>query len=411
MSAPSTSAAKRRDPAFLAVDFFCGAGGTTRGLIDAGGYVMAGVDKDMRCRDTYVENNPNETVDYSPPRFLRRDIFQASEAYPDGEQAELEADLERLIDFYRSKAPDAPLLFAICAPCQPFTKLSRKQLSDARKAGRERDSNLLSEAAKFVERFRPEMVLSENVQGIRDPKYGGVWDEFRRSLEALGYVTGTKVVCTSKFGVPQYRRRSILIAVPRELARSNFLSDQEQPELIVPEEDPDNIVKTVQSAIGHLPRIAAGAMHAQIPNHKTRSLSELNLKRLAAAKPGMSNIYLEDTPDGDLSLACHRKVNAKLKVRCFTDVYTRMSPGRPSPTITTKCHSISNGRFGHYDVSQLRGISLREAAILQSFPEDYVFYPTDMIEPVARMIGNAVPPRLAEFYSRYLTSSIARVDA
>jgi len=199
--------------------------------------------------------------------------------------------------------------------------------------------------------------------------------------------------------------------VTRELARSNFLSDQEQPELIVPEEDPDNIVKTVQSAIGHLPRIAAGAMHAQIPNHKTRSLSELNLKRLAAAKPGMSNIYLEDTPDGDLSLACHRKVNAKLKVRCFTDVYTRMSPGRPSPTITTKCHSISNGRFGHYDVSQLRGISLREAAILQSFPEDYVFYPTDMIEPVARMIGNAVPPRLAEFYSRYLTSSIARVDA
>lgn len=411
MSTPSASAAKRRDPAFLAVDFFCGAGGTTRGLIDAGGYVMAGVDKDTRCRDTYVENNPNETVDYSPPRFLRRDIFQASEAYPDGEQAELEADLERLIDFYRSKAPDAPLLFAICAPCQPFTKLSRKELSDARKAGRERDSNLLSEAARFVERFRPEMVLSENVQGIRDPKYGGVWDEFRRTLDALGYVTGTKVVCTSKFGVPQYRRRSILIAVPRELARPDFLSDQKQPELIVPEEDPDNVVKTVQSAIGHLPRIAAGAMHAHIPNHKTRSLSELNLKRLAAAKPGMSNIYMEDTPDGDLSLACHRKVNAKLKVRCFTDVYTRMSPSRPSPTITTKCHSISNGRFGHYDVSQLRGISLREAAILQSFPENYVFYPTDMIEPVARMIGNAVPPRLAEFYSRYLTSSIARFDA
>ena len=411
MSAPSTSAARRRDPAFLAVDFFCGAGGTTRGLIDAGGYVMAGVDKDTRCRDTYVENNPNETVDYSPPRFLRRDIFPSTQAYPDGEQAELEADLERLIDFYRSKAPNAPLLFAICAPCQPFTKLSRKELSDARKAGRERDSNLLSEAAKFVKRFRPEMVLSENVQGIRDPKYGGVWDEFRNSLDALGYVTGTKVVCTSKFGVPQYRRRSILIAVPRELARADFLSDHEQPELIVPEEDPDNIVKTVQSAIGHLPPIAAGAMHAHIPNHKTRSLSELNLKRLAAAKPGMSNIYLEDTPDGDLSLACHRKVNAKLKVRCFTDVYTRMSPNRPSPTITTKCHSISNGRFGHYDESQLRGISLREAAILQSFPGDYVFYPTDMIEPVARMIGNAVPPRLAEFYSRYLAASIARVDA
>lgn len=372
---------------------------------------MAGVDKDTRCRDTYVENNPNETVDFSPPRFLRRDIFPLTDAYPDGEQAELEADLERLIDHYRAKAPAAPLLFAICAPCQPFTKLSRKELSEERKAGRERDSNLLGEAAKFVEHFRPEMVLSENVQGIRDPKYGGVWDEFRRSLEALGYVTGTKVVCTSKFGVPQFRRRSILIAVSHELARADFLCDQEQPELVVPESDPANIVQTVRSAIGHLPPLPAGAMHADIPNHKTRSLSELNLKRMASAKPGMSNIYMEDTPDGDLSLACHRKVNAKLKVRCFTDVYTRMSPDRPSPTITTKCHSISNGRFGHYDVSQLRGISLREAAILQSFPVDYIFYPTNMIEPVARMIGNAVPPRLAEFYSRYLTASIARVDA
>lgn len=410
MSASSTSAAKHREPAFLAVDFFCGAGGTTRGLIDAGGYVMAGVDKDTRCRDTYVENNPNETVDFAPPRFLRRDIFPLTDAYPDGEQVELEADLERLIDFYRGKAPAAPLLFAICAPCQPFTKLSRKELSEERKAGRERDSNLLGEAAKFIERFRPEMVLSENVQGIRDPKYGGVWDEFRRSLEALGYVTGTKVVCTSKFGVPQFRRRSILIAVPRELARADFLCDQEQPELVVPESDPANIVQTVRSAIGHLPPLPAGAMHADIPNHKTRSLSALNLRRLASAKPGISNIYMENTPDGDLSLACHRKVNAKLKVRCFTDVYTRMSPDRPSPTITTKCHSISNGRFGHYDVSQLRGISLREAAILQSFPVDYIFYPTNMIEPVARMIGNAVPPRLAEFYSRYLTASIACVD-
>ena len=79
---------------------------------------------------------------------------------------------------------------------------------------------------------------------------------------------------------------------------------------------------------------------------------------------------------------------------------------RPSPTITTKCHSISNGRFGHYDKDQLRGISLREAAILQSFPEDYVFYPDDQIEPLARMIGNAVPPKLAAFFASYLARSI-----
>jgi DNA (cytosine-5)-methyltransferase 1 len=85
-----------------------------------------------------------------------------------------------------------------------------------------------------------------------------------------------------------------------------------------------------------------------------------------------------------------------------------MRPDKPSPTITTKCHSISNGRFGHYDVKQVRGISLREAAILQSFPKDYVFHPRDQIEPIARMIGNAVPPKLACFYSRYLANSVER---
>lgn len=412
MTAPSSSAARRHRPAFLAVDFFCGAGGTTRGLINAGGYVIAGVDKDSRCKQTYVENNPNTTVDFATPRFIRRDIFPATEAYPDGEQKELFEELENLIDKYRREAPDAPLMFAICAPCQPFTKLSRKELSDARKLGRERDSNLLREAAKFVARFRPEMILSENVQGIGDPKYGGVWEDFRSQLRELGYATGSNVICTSKFGVPQYRKRSILIAVPREMVRAEFLiSDEVGADLVVPTEDTQAAIQTVRSAIGHLPALAAGVQHSYIPNHKTRTLSDLNLRRLSAAKPGQSNAYLEATPDGDLSLACHRKVNAKLKVRCFTDVYTRMDPDRPSPTITTKCHSISNGRFGHFDTRQLRGISLREAAILQSFPQEYVFYPTDMIEPVARMIGNAVPPRLAEYFSRYLAGSIVSADA
>lgn len=99
-----------------------------------------------------------------------------------------------------------------------------------------------------------------------------------------------------------------------------------------------------------------------------------------------------------------------VKDQCFGDVYTRMHPDRPSPTITTKCHSISNGRFGHYDTRQVRAITPREAAILQSFPEDYVFFPTDQLEPVARMIGNAVPPRLASFYAAYLLRSIKEKD-
>lgn len=393
-------------PAFLAVDFFCGAGGTTRGLIDAGGYVMAGIDKDARCRSTYVDNNINETVDYAPSRFMHFDIFPQTEDYPEGQKEELATHLDSLIDYYRRKAKGVPLLFAICAPCQPFTRLARKELSEKRKKGREKDSNLLREAASFVERFRPEMVLSENVAGIKDAKYGGVWDDFRTSLEALGYVTGTQVVCTSNFGIPQFRKRSILVAVRRELVRSENLADIMGRELLVPEADPNAAYVSVATAIGHLPAITAGETHAEIPNHRSRSLSDLNLKRLSSALPGQSNAYMATTEHGDLSLDCHQRVNARLNDRCFSDVYTRMRPNRPSPTITTKCHSISNGRFGHYDVTQVRGISLREAAILQSFPEDYVFHPTDQIEPVARMIGNAVPPKLARFFAGYLVKSL-----
>jgi DNA (cytosine-5)-methyltransferase 1 len=393
-------------PRFLAIDFFCGAGGTTRGLIDAGGYVIAGVDKAAACAETFVENNPNETVDYSCPRFLEYDIFPASEDYPGGQKTELAAELDRWIPYYRDKVPAAPLLFAICAPCQPFTTLSKKELSDKRKAGRERDSNLLREAASFVARYKPELVLAENVAGIKDPRYGGVWDEFREMLEQLGYVTGTRVVCTSKFGIPQFRKRSILIAIPRQLVRPDRIADLVGAELLVPDRDRGAAVVSVMEAIGHLPAINAGETHDSVPNHRARTLSELNLKRIASARPGESNAYMENTDYGDLSLDCHRKVNAKLNTRCFTDVYTRMHPHRPSPTITTKCHSISNGRYGHYDTKQLRGISLREAAALQSFNDNYIFYPTDMIESVARMVGNAVPPKLARYFASYLADSL-----
>lgn len=367
---------------------------------------MVGIDKDDRCRATYLDNNFNRAVDYASARFLHRDVFGREENYPTGQKKELMAELDGVIAYYRSKAPGVPLLFAICAPCQPFTRLSRKELSEKRKKGREKDIGLLSEAATYVARYRPDLVLSENVAGIKGPKYGGVWDDFRGDLEKLGYVTGSKVVCTSRFGIPQYRKRSILVAVRRNLARSERFADILKSELLVPDADPDAAIRVVAEAIAHLPPIVAGETHDRIPNHRARTLSDLNLKRLASAKPGESNAYMGDTAHGDLTLDCHRKVNARLGDRCFTDVYTRMRPDRPSPTITTKCHSISNGRFGHYDTSQVRGISLREAAALQSFPDDYIFYPVDQIEPIARMIGNAVPPRLAQFFAGYLVDMI-----
>jgi DNA (cytosine-5)-methyltransferase 1 len=327
MGKANLSASSPRKPAFLAVDFFCGAGGTTRGLIDAGGYVIAGVDKDARCAATYTENNFNDAVDYAPARFLEYDIFAAEPDYPRGQRIELESKLDSLLTYYRSKAKGVPLLFAICAPCQPFTRLARKELSEQRKKGREKDSHLLREAARFVARFKPEMVLSENVSGIGDPKYGGVWAEFRETLEALGYVTGSQIVCVSKFGVPQFRKRSILAAVRRDIVRPENLADILGRELLVPESDPNATVIGVAQAIGHMPPIAAGETHPVIPNHRARSLSDLNLQRLGSALPGESNAYMATTEHGDLSLECHRRVNERLQDRCFSDVYTRMRPG------------------------------------------------------------------------------------
>ncbi|MBW6524598.1 DNA cytosine methyltransferase [Sphingomonas sp. RHCKR47] len=395
-------------PRFIAVDFFCGAGGTTRGLIDAGGYVLAGVDKEARCKRTYVENNTNLRGDRKAPEFLQRDIFLKCEAYPEGEQEELARELSDLIQKAQEQFPGAPLLFAICAPCQPFTTLSsRKKMSGDRIEKRGRDSNLLRAALTFVEKHRPDFVLSENVAGIQDERFGGIWGDFRERLNQLGFVTGSETVCVSKFGVAQRRKRSILLAADRDRVRKDRLTeDLVASELIVPKKDENAEPLTVQEAIEHLPRLEAGDNDPSVANHRTRSLTEINIKRISSAKPGETNRYLDATEHGDLSLDCHRRVNAKLKTRGFNDVYTRMRPDGPSPTITTRCHSISNGRFGHYDTTQNRGISLREAAALQSFPDGYVFHPVEMIEPVARMIGNAVPPRLAQFFATYLVESV-----
>ncbi|QDL99515.1 DNA cytosine methyltransferase [Rhodopseudomonas palustris] len=387
-----------RMPAFLAIDMFCGAGGTTRGLLDAGGYVIAGIDKDPKCERTYTENNGNFTLDRKPPYFFCRDIFPKSEQHPEGQQLKLRKELGALIERYRRLAPGVPLMFAICAPCQPFTTLARKELSQSRIARRRNDRNLLSEALKFVREFSPDIVLSENVAGISDPKFGGIWADFSSGLRRANYAVGSEVVCASRFGVPQYRKRSILVAVRKDKAKCGLAKELT---LRLPTSDPLRTEVAVKAAIGHFPSLEAGELHDRIPNHRARALSPVNLQRIASAPPGASNSYLATTKFGDLSLPCHRRAAKKLKVSCFTDVYTRMSPDRPSPTITTKCHSISNGRFGHYDVSQNRGISLREAAVLQSFPEDYVFHPMHEVEGVARMIGNAVPPLLARSFAEF----------
>ena len=378
--------AQPKSPSFLAVDFYCGAGGTTRGLIDAGGYVIAGIDNDPSCGETYTTNNPNPTLDRIPPAYLDKDMLPATLDYPAGRQDEILEDLRELIPRYRAMAPDAPLLFSICAPCQPFTRLGQRRLTDETAEGRTRDKDLVAQTVRFIEEFDPDMVLSENVASAK--AHDTIWQRFKTELDRLGYRTGEDVVCASRFGVPQYRSRYILAAV-----RGSGWS------LSIPKEDPDARQQVVRDAIGHLPPLNPGEVCASIPNHKCRNVSELNRLRLQSVRPGETNRALADTPYGDLSLACHRRLKGAR--RGFWDVYTRLHPDRPSSTITTKFTKITSGRFGHYDATQTRGLSLHEGALLQSFPEEYRFFGQGF-EVVSAMIGNAVPPKLATYMARWL---------
>ena len=157
--------------------------------------------------------NGNETLDLDPA-YLEMDVFPKTIDYMEGEQKRKIDNLDVLIPETLAKAPKAPLLFAICAPCQPFTKLSKAAMSDDRVQARLRDRGL-AHACRFVKKYMPDMILSENVATITDARYGGVWEDFARRLNKIGYEVATTIAGTSKFGVPQYRKRSILGAFRR----------------------------------------------------------------------------------------------------------------------------------------------------------------------------------------------------
>lgn len=387
----------RNAPKFIAVDFFCGAGGATRGLIDAGGYVVAGVDKEGSCRKTYEANNFNTTGDRAGAKYVQMDIFDKTDDYPEGQGEELMRELQRLLDPHQRTYPHVPLLFAICAPCQPFTGLTRIEMTDERRNRRIRDRGLLAQTFKFVQEFAPTIIISENVAGIQNPSYGGVWQDFMERLKSEGYVVGSGIVDASEFGVPQKRKRSIMVAVHKNSCRPDIILNEggEGERLLIPEFDPEVDPVTVAQAIGHLPPLKAGEKHDRIPNHQSQRLSDINLRRIQLAQPGGRNDVLIEA---GLGLPCHQRMRDKGKSGGFSDFYMRMAPDRPAPTITTKCTNISNGRFGHFDPSQDRGITVREAAALQSFPDDYEFYAPSLGDQ-AKMVGNAIPPRLMRFFA------------
>jgi DNA (cytosine-5)-methyltransferase 1 len=326
------------------VDLFCGVGGLSWGLKAAKIRVAAGIDIDDSCRYPYEKNI------LAP--FHKRDIRDMT-------PLELEA----------MWPVGAVRVLAGCAPCQPFSPYRRGVDTSA-----EDEWSLLNDFGRLVEQTRPDVVTMENVPRIGTKP---IFQKFVETLKGCRYKVDFRSCYCPAYGVPQHRRRLVLLASLRGSISvpEGTLSPQE--------------FRTVRDEIGDLPRLRHGGQDPHDRLHKARALADINYKRIKASKPGGT---WEDW-DPDLRAPCHRQESGAT----FRNVYARMAWNEPSPTITTLAHNFGTGRFGHPE--QNRAISLREAAILQSFPADYDFVaPGQPVQfaPLGRLIGNAVPPRLAQ---------------
>lgn len=326
-----------------AVDFFCSAGGVTCGFKQAGINILGGIDIDPACELTYKTNNNAEYLCADVSHLDKRVIAQT----------------------FKIKKNQDNLIFVGCSPCQYYSNIK----TDKTKS--EETRLLLEDFQEFVEYYKPGYVFIENVPGLKRDMESPL-GKFKTFLTENGYVFDENIINAKYFGVPQNRRRYILIAT------------RLKEKISLPKEN-RNAIKTVRDAIGDYSKfypILSGHKDKSPFIHTSADLSEINKKRLSQVPLNGGN---RESWDDELQLECYKNHEG------HTDVYGRMHWDKPSPTITTRFCSISNGRYGHPE--QLRAISLREGAMLQSFPEDYIFY-SESQGIIAKMIGNAVPPNL-----------------
>ena len=301
-----------------------------------------------------------------PTRFIEQDITQLSAA-----------DVRKVLDSRRTR----DLLIAGCAPCQPFSKYqTHSKKEEPRRTRRDPDATLLGAFARLVEEITPGQVLIENVPGIAKVSGFSTYRRFLHMLRAHSYDVAEGVLDAKCYGVPQTRRRYVLIAVRGRKA------SLPEPQVSLPRSE----FATVRRAIAHYPPIGAGESHALVSNHVASAVSDQNLERLRSTPHDGGDRRAWPT---EFELECHKGGH-----HGHTDVYGRMAWDRPAPTLTGRCNSVSNGRYGHPE--QDRAISLREAASLQTFADSYTFYGSN--KHVATQIGNAVPVRFAEVLGRHL---------
>jgi DNA (cytosine-5)-methyltransferase 1 len=350
---------RQSPPRIKALDFFCGAGGLTRGLLDAGIHVMAGIDNDDRLSRTYEHNN-------APSKFLAKDVR--------------ELDIQEVRRQFGIEDTDL-VLYAACTPCQPFSTLNQRRGKDDRK-------ELLLVFGDLVESAPPDFVIVENVPGLHHAYGREIYTEFINKLTRAGLqFRKSELLDAADYGVPQVRKRFLMIA--SRLGPINLPDKSESGR------------STVRDAIGDLPPPqigieGVGSRSAQsarptsltypgLPNHVARKLPDRHLQIVRAVpKDGGSR---KDITDESVLLKCHRK-NPNL----HKDVFGRMRWDAPAPTLTCRCTDTYCGRFVHPEED--RGLSLREAAAIQTFPAHYEFFGTFL--HAAAQIGNAVPVRLAQ---------------
>lgn len=341
------------------VDLFCGIGGLTHGFIREGFNVIAGIDIDETCKYAFEKNNNS--------KFLSKSVTDLSSS-----------ELNNLFGDSKVK------ILVGCAPCQPFSSYTFKDTD-------KKDINkwkLLYEFQRLILESKPHIISMENVSQLINFKKAPVFDDFNKTLKNEGYFTHFEIVNCPEYGIPQNRKRLVLIA-----------SKLGEIDLIPKTHNKDNFV-TVKDAIGNLPPIKDGEFYQNDKLHFARKLSPLNKKRIQNTPYGGS---WKDWSE-ELMLECHKRESGK----SYSSVYGRMKWEEPSPTMTTHCVGYGNGRFGHPE--QDRGISLREASILQSFPKKYHFFKKGeefSSVMIARQIGNAVPVRLGEVIAKSIKKHLS----
>lgn len=328
-----------------AIDFFCGAGGLTRGLLDAGISVVAGVDNDVRVQRTYEKNN-------KPSRFIASDIK--------------EINIVALREKLELNNPGGPVLYAACTPCQPFSTLNTMRSEDSRKS-------LLLDFAAIVDQAPPDYIIVENVPGLNNATGKEIFEQFEKTLEKHGFRKDADMLDAKEFSIPQTRKRFILVA-----------SRHGQPSLPTP--NAGKRFATVDDCIRKYPKIAHGEQSDEYKNHVARELRPHHL-RIVEQIP-LDGGSRRDVVDTSILLKCHQN-----NPEAHKDVFGRMAWNLPAPTLTCRCTDVYCGRFIHPE--QHRGVSLREAAALQTFDDEYEFFGDSILEQ-ARQIGNAVPVALAK---------------